>query len=222
MNEDRLSELIRESDHVPESPDCRAAVMERIRTSDHRRSFAWAYALAAILAALATTWAFIPRAQRHNPVVNVVKRAHSEPKQIAERTPLTPEVHRKPATRQLPDAPKPRRRYFVRLSPRPTPRPDNAVAVAEPTPDVKKAPVEIIPANDRPIAIAIVKWPSKEEQDSDTYSYGYTNRDVRTGQTTECRVKRSGDSVEIYMESKPEANTPPMKGSIGYETKPSV
>lgn len=73
----------------------------------------------------------------------------------------------------------------------------------------------------RPVAVAIVTWPSVNNRRADSYSYGYKNRDA-TGQTTECRVKRSGDSVEIYMESKPAVPEPPVKGSLEHETKPSA
>lgn len=74
----------------------------------------------------------------------------------------------------------------------------------------------------RPIAVAIVTWPSANNRSDDSYSYGYRDRNEATGQTTECRVRRSGNSVEIYMESKPEVQQPPVKGSIEHETKPSA
>ena len=75
---------------------------------------------------------------------------------------------------------------------------------------------------ERPVAIAIVTWPSAKDRQTDSYTYGYKDRDIASGKTTECRVKRSGDSVEIYMESKPAAEQPPVKGSVEHETKPSA
>lgn len=72
-----------------------------------------------------------------------------------------------------------------------------------------------------PLAVAMVTWPSAGRP-ADTYDYAYTNRDTTTGHTTECRVKRSGNSVEIYLESKPPAPAPPVKGSLDYDTTPNV
>ena len=72
-----------------------------------------------------------------------------------------------------------------------------------------------------PIAVAMVTWPSNG-QPRDSYNYAYTNRDTATGNTTECRVKRSGNSVEIYMESKPAITDPPVRGSLDHEAVPNV
>ncbi len=72
-----------------------------------------------------------------------------------------------------------------------------------------------------PLAVAMVTWPSAGRH-ADTYDYAYTNRDTTTGHTTECRVKRSGNSVEIYLESKPPAPAPPVKGSLDYDTTPNA
>lgn len=72
-----------------------------------------------------------------------------------------------------------------------------------------------------PMAIAMVTWPSNA-QPRDSYDYAYTNRDTATGDTTECRVKRSGNSVEIYIETKPAAPEPPVKGSLEHDTTPNA
>lgn len=72
-----------------------------------------------------------------------------------------------------------------------------------------------------PIAVAMVTWPSNG-QPRDSYNYAYTNRDTATGNTTECRVKRSGNSVEIYLESKPAITDPPVRGSLDHEAVPNV
>lgn len=73
-----------------------------------------------------------------------------------------------------------------------------------------------------PVAVAVVTWPSQDGDAADSYSYGYANRDTATGETTECRVKRAGNSVEIYLESKPGPAEPPVKGSIHHETVPNA
>lgn len=72
-----------------------------------------------------------------------------------------------------------------------------------------------------PLAIAMVTWPSNS-QPKDSYDYNYTKRDPKTGSTTECRVKRTGNSVEIYLESKPAAPEPPVKGSLEHDTTPNA
>ena len=73
-----------------------------------------------------------------------------------------------------------------------------------------------------PVAVAMVAWPSNDSLPGDSYNYAYTNRDTATGTTTECRVKRSGNSVEIYMESKPAVTEPPVKGNLDHEAVPSA
>ena len=222
MNEDRISELLREADWVPEAPDCRAKVMERIRVPE-RRSFAWAYVCAAVVIAIAGTWALLPRAERQSPVVKVVKKTPAPPNVIVHHiAPPAPEKPQATAEKHFATAPRPRRVHVAWTPPKPSEKAKEVVVIPQPKPVVIQTPAPTVPTTGRPVAIAIVTWPSQTEQESDTYSYGYTSRDTRTGETTECRVKRSGDSVEIYMESKPEAKQSPVKGSIGYETKPNA
>lgn len=72
-----------------------------------------------------------------------------------------------------------------------------------------------------PIAVAMVTWPSNN-QPIDSYDYAYTDRNTATGTTTECRVKRSGNSVEIHIESRPAVTDPPVRGSLEHETMPNV
>ncbi len=228
MNEDRVSELLREADCVPQAPDCRAAVMERIR-APRRRSLAWAYVCAAIAVAIVGTWALVPCGEQRPAVPKIVKKALVQPKAIARD--VAPDAGRFGAKNSpgRPDRvksiakvmPSHRRHatYAVYAPPKRTAPPKKVVVAPEPV-VVRVGPS--VSATNIPVAIAIVTWPSRADQQSDSQSYSYTDRDTRTGTTTECRVKRSGDSVEIYMESKPEAKQPPVKGSTGYETKPSA
>jgi hypothetical protein len=219
VNEDRVSELVREADWVPEAPDCRAAVIERIRAPERRR-YAWAHVCAALAAIAVGTWALLPHAQRHSALVTVVKKAPAQPEAVVRNpAPAAPE---KPKAIEKHIAKAPRRMHVVYRAAKRVDRPRTAAVVPVPRRAVEQAPAPSVAIKDRPVAIAIVTWPSETQRPSDTYSYGYTDRDVRTGQITECRVTRSGDSVEIYMESKPEAKQPPVKGSIGYEPKPSA
>lgn len=215
-----LSELLRETDCVPDAPDCRSAVMARISTPSRGRPLSWAYVCAAVMIAIAGTWVMLPRAQQQAPMVRVVKKAPMAPRQIAHDA-VKPAIEKPQALieKHVATAPRPRRAHIAWTPPKPVEKPKE-IAVA-PTPE-PPTPAPAMPTTGQPVAIAIVTWPSQAEQESDTQSYSYTDRDTRTGQTTVCRVKRSGDSVEIYMESKPEAKQPPVKGSIGYETKPNA
>ena len=86
----------------------------------------------------------------------------------------------------------------------PTPRP--------PSPDPRH-----LAADTRPVAIAVVTWPSASDQPADNYAYSYTERDPDTGAVTDCSVKRSGNSIDIRMEVKPEKKNPPVRGSVDYE-----
>ncbi|MCL5102779.1 MAG: hypothetical protein M1133_01520 [Armatimonadetes bacterium] len=70
----------------------------------------------------------------------------------------------------------------------------------------------------RPVAIAVVTWPSASDQPADNYAYSYTQRDPDTGAVTDCSVKRSGNSIDIRMEVKPEKKEPPIRGSVDCET----
>jgi len=218
-----LSELLREADCVPDAPDCRSAVMARISTPSRGRPLVWAYACAAVLIAIAGTWALLPHAQRQAPVVEVVRKAPTPPRQIAHVT-AQPAIEKPPqafAEERVATAPRPRRAHVAWTPPKPVEQPKEAVVVPQPQPPVQ-TPAPTVRTTGPPVAIAIVTWPSLRKQASNTYSYGYTSRDTQTGNTTECLVKRSGNSVEIYMESKPEASEPPVKGSTGYETKPNA
>jgi hypothetical protein len=86
-----------------------------------------------------------------------------------------------------------------------------AGSAAEPAPeDVKN----------RPIALAVVTWPTSI--DPTNYSYAYTERDSQTGTVTRCLVSRSGNSIEIELIAEPETPEPPVKGSVDYESDPSA
>ena len=216
-----LSELLREADCVPDAPDCRSAVMARISTPSRGRPLAWAYACAAVLIAIAGTWALLPHTQPQAPVVRVVRNVPTPPRQIAHET-VKPAIE-KPQVfveKHVATAPRPHRAHIAWTPPKQVEQPRKVVVAPEPP--VLQTPAPAVGTIGRPVAIAIVTWPSLRKQASNTYSYGYTSRDTQTGNTTECRVKRSGNSVEIYMESKPEASQPPVKGSLEHETKPSV
>jgi hypothetical protein len=222
QNWDRVAELLREADCVPESPDCRSAVMGRIGAPARKWSYAWALACAAIVIAIAGTWVMLPRAGRQLPVVKIARKAPAPLRVVARH--VEPPAPVKPQTvvsKHVATARQPRQVHVVYAPPKPVVQPKEVPVAPQPTVPVVQPPTPVSIAN-QPVAIAIVTYPSGREQASDTYSYGYTSRDTRTGETTECRVKRSGNSVEVYMETKPETKEPPVKGSVRYEPKPSA
>ena len=71
----------------------------------------------------------------------------------------------------------------------------------------------------RPIAAVYVSWPQPGE--SDDASYHYVEHNAETNETTTCWVKRSGDRIEIHMESKSGGSEPPVKGSIEHDENTS-
>ncbi|MCX6345541.1 MAG: hypothetical protein NT018_10805 [Armatimonadetes bacterium] len=76
---------------------------------------------------------------------------------------------------------------------------------------------------ERPVAIAVVHWSTPVEEDpGNSYSYNYTDKDTETGEVTNCSVKRTGDTVEIRLESEPELKDPSKRGSIYYEKSTEV
>lgn len=220
---ERVSELLRESDCVPDAPDCRSAVSARI-SRPARRSPAWAYGFAVALIAVAGVALLLPRHAPRPHKVELVKRQAPAPRNVVEQIPAQREVVKAVPIRREARVVKVHRSNTAR-EPRvlvvksPVPRHDDVAEPLPETPVVHIAPTAA-PLAERPIAIAIVTWPSANDRRDDSYSYRH--RDTATGQTTECRVKRSGNSVEIYMESKPAADEPPVKGSLDHETKPSA
>lgn len=224
-NWDRLSKALRDADCVPEAPDCRQAVMTRI-APPRGRSFVWAYGFAAAVVVIGAGMALIPHpAPKSNRAAIAKREAPAPPKVALQATPI-PTVQEAPSATPVKRTPLPVHRVRERtaqIAPRPiTPQREVVehvvVGQTPPPPTV----IRLTPDRERPVAIAIVTWPSAKGRQQDSYSYGYKDRNTATGQTTECRVKRSGNSVEIYMESKPEAKEPPVKGSVDYEPKPSV
>lgn len=230
---ERMSEILRKGDSIPPAPDCRSAVMARISGRAEGRPV-WAYACAFGLVAVAVflgARAFAP--QSGPPAKQMAKASRAEPRQAAPspRTVTLPQRERiagnpTPAQRAVPESSYvPARRHSLPEKPirrhrRTIPAPVRQPIIAQ-TPKPTRIPVPAANTN-RPVAIAVVTWPAGDTQTPDNYNYGYIDRNATTGQTTKCSVTRSGDRVDIYLESEPEANKPPVKGSLNYETKPSA
>ena len=223
---ERISRLIREADNVPSAPDCRDKVMARIASPRMRLS--WAYALAAVLIAVVGCIALLPHptsnpkaihvANRQTTTVRQATKHTSKPTAIIAVAPTTSQAAVKTPTHRAYRA---RKQLTAHIAPRPTVKQSEVARVPSAPAPIKataQQPLTAAHPSPPPVAIAIITWPSAKNAAADSYSYAYTDRDTATGKTTECRVKRSGDSVQIYMESKPEEKEAPTKGSIDHET----
>ena len=238
----RISQPLCAASSVPAAPDCRSAVMARISRRARMAPAVWAYACAVVLIAalgIVAALMFSPQAtrpekqlaqkvtptdvERTRPaaVKQVPKEKAPKPVESAERT-IQPSESAVPA-----DAPskkrwaKPEKRVKTWRSPAPKKREDPAVVeqppvVNEPEP----VPVEEYEQYDRPVALVVVTFPTGRREE--TESYGYTQRNTETGEVTKCSVTRSGNSIEIYLESTPGGDQPPVKGSLDYENNASA
>lgn len=199
--------------YASSAPDCRAAVMARIGIRGKAR-WAWAYACAAVavLAVIAgglTLRAPSPgtrQAVRPTPVVRRLPHV-DQPKRIV----VVPssEIKRQP--------PPSRDRTIVRtprLRRAPKPIPSRRPIVAAVPPLVAD---EVPPTQQEPTPVAAVIVTGIVNDQSPDMSYGYRERDPVTGVTTECSVTRTGDSIEIHMESTPAGDPQPVKGSLSHE-----
>jgi hypothetical protein len=235
MNEqrDRLRELLQAADRVPPAPDCRDAVMAGIGERRTRLRLAWVYACAALLifigigVGVGLRGPVAPR--RHSVVVKAppVHRPAQVQEQVAEEPPQSPTLvavrqHNEPA--QQPDRVV-RKKTLVanmRHPKRDGREPEPAPIVPKPSvPDVvvqKPAPAG---AQDKPVALVLVTFPSGETK-PDT-SYEYTDRNAETGEVTKCSVTRTGNQIDIHLETTPgEDKDPPVKGCVDYENKSSA
>ena len=229
-----LSGLLAEAGRVPDAPDCRSAVMARISGEARRWAVpAWAYACAVVLIGAAVAVGIVnhqPKAPATAPlVVKKISPARSGPPVIAKKNVPQPRQVAVGPTHHVTQPTEGIKSTSVRRHVKPryrVVRRDRAVALhptrkprnVEPgTSGLALAPGPRPPTPDpRSVAAVYVTWP--QAGDSADTSYQYVERDAQTGETTTCSVKRSGDKVEIYIESTPGGNAPPVKGSIQNES----
>ncbi len=239
----RISEPLQGAYAVPPTPDCRSAVMASISRRARRPVAVWAYACAAVLlAALAITAVTMlgPRPERPTKqVARTVEIPSSAPEQrvkpardVAEgdkadlQSPAPePSVIHPPTSQEAvavhkPAVPRVRTYHAKKGAPRSLPK-----RVSEQRYPAVEGPPEPAPAeehrnDDRPVALVMVKFPTAIADD--TRSYGYTERDTQTGEVTRCSVTRSEGSIEIYLESTPGGEQPPLKGSLDHDKNTSV
>lgn len=216
---DRLRELLQAADCVPPAPDCRGAVMAGIGEPRTGLRLAWMYACAAVIILAVACGDLLLRAP--NPTTKqptIVHRATvpqpaPRKKQVAEAPPVEPErivvrqqvepVHH---SRFVPQ----RRTAATHQAKQQTPA---HTVPKPPVPDMTAQKPPVVEPEKQPVALVLVTFPSGETT-SDT-SYEYTDRNTETGEVTKCSVTRTGNEIDIHLEttSGDEAN-PPVKGCV--------
>jgi hypothetical protein len=92
---------------------------------------------------------------------------------------------------------------------------------AQPKPSAPVATAQAPPSIDldkKPVALVMVTFPSGET--TTDKSYEYTDRNVETGEVTECSVNRTGDLMDIHLETtKGDEPKLPVKGCVDYGKK---
>ena len=231
---------------VPSAPNCRPAVMASISRRARRAPAVWAYACAAVLVVvLAITGITVLAPRSEGPekqVVRTVDAGSPKPEQSVKVTEDLPKqddvdlevpapvqsgkqapVAEDTVAQRDPVAPKNSIRHRKTTPPKERPKPVREEQPPEPEEPVEPpepAPVEEYEDYDRPVALVMVSFPTGHREE--TESYGYTQRNTETGEVTKCSVTRSGDSIEIYLESTPGGDQPPVKGSVDYENNASA
>jgi hypothetical protein len=195
----KLLPMMQAASCVPDAPDCRSAVMERISPRSGFRPV-WAYALASVLLITVIVTGLLTL--RSGPKQTVPQMVNQPKQKTEQRTvnPVKPDApiieKQKTVVRQA-EVKRPKR-----VLPKHTPTQIVREAPKqEPSPEQMPAPApEVVSYEDAPVAAVAVTWPSADGE-TDGWS-GYTNVDTVTGEVTVCRTERSGDSVSIYLESK--------------------
>ncbi len=194
---------------VPQAPDCRSAVMDRISPRPVWRS-AWALAAASVLlvAAVVTGWLAVDsggsRPQMAVEPKQEIRQEAPKPEPPPVVTPEAPEPKPTPAS-AVEKSPKIERSKRIHLLPKqmPTQLVKRVAPEQEPIEHQTSAvpePEEVVTFDDEPVAAVAVSWPTVGDQVMPA-SYGYTNRDASTGEVTFCRVERSDNAVTIHLES---------------------
>ena len=205
----RILELMREASRVGASADCRSAVMALISGVRARSRAVWAYACAsAVLVGLLVGIFYIqhnrpaPQAARKaadQTVTLPVQQPRADLKGVSGPSKVAPKredaVARRIPPRHVETTAASRIRHVKKITP------IQARELPEPQPAWEK---------NAPVAAVAVTWTSAGSGPDDSYVSIYT--DTETGERTICRVERSADSVNIYLESKPSGEKSPGEG----------
>lgn len=231
----RAVELLRCAVAYPEAPDCRAAVRERISRAPARARgtrFAWVYAGAAAALVLA---AILPGVLRNGPAPvkpSATRIESAAPANRAEYVQPKPSAAA-PGGVRVASAQEPARRLAGNVpSKRNTPsriyRPKKfrePPVLARDSRESLKVPTEDAEAaghsdEEQPVVTVVsVEW-SAQPAGSD-YSYEFVEEDTAAETATRGLVVRTGDSIEIRMETAPVAAAPPPRGEISHEISPA-
>lgn len=201
---------------VPDAPDCRSAVMERISARPFWRS-AWAYAAVSVLlvVVIVTGWLAMRSGADKQQMAGEPKPAGQErfvkPQAAPEAQPETPKPER-PSAPVIEKSPKIERPKRIHLLPRqrPTQLVKHAPSKQEPDKHEMSAaldPEEVVTFDDEPVAAVAVSWPTVGDQVMPA-SYSYTDTDVSTGAVTFCCVERSADTIYVNLESNAPGDIP--------------
>jgi len=189
LNESRrMSAMILDAAATPSAPDCRAAVLQRVRGHhNHRPVLAYAFAVLALVAIVVAGAAMLargphqsprPTVVRHDNQHNVVPPIPAAPKQIVhDANPVVPPVIRNTST-QI--------RHTHGRAPHARNVQPTVAHVDTATPPVERKP-----------QLVFATW-TKQRTEPDI-SYSYTIQNETTGETVTCSAQGSGKSVKVYL-----------------------
>lgn len=242
----QISSALKTAIDVPSAPDCRAAVAVRISPNPR---FAWNYALGTaiillmviglakiVLSPVKDTQHIAKKPVHHKRTVKIARKVTPiKTANVEIKTNKT--QHRHPKIK-----PAGHKRLYtalkikhVKLTPVPVKdkhlhKQINKIVQRSPEPEAIQTP-QVVEQNkviiqdsviNRPVAIAVVHWPTADDKPSTDCDYSYSERNTKTGETTICSVKRSGNSIEINLKTEPEKKEEPVKRSMNYEKSPSA
>lgn len=205
----RMLELMREASRVGAFADCRPAVVARISGGRARSRAVWAYACAS--AALVGLLVGVCYIQHSRPAPQTARKAADHTVTLPVEGPM---ADLKGGSEPSEIVPKREDAGARRIPPKRVERTaaNRIRPVKKTTPIQARELPEPEPAavDEGPVAAVAVTWTSSESEPDDSYVSIYT--DTETGERTICRVERSADSVNIYLESKPSGEKSPGEG----------
>jgi len=205
----KVLELMREASRVGAFADCRPAVAARVSGGRARSRAVWAYACAsAVLVGLLVGVFYI---QHSRPVPKAAREAAGQTVTLPVEG---PRADLKGGSGPSEIVPKREDAGARRIPPKRVERTtaNRIRSVKKTTPIQARELPEPEPALEKgaPVTAVAVTWTSGESEPEDSYVSIYT--DTETGERTICRVERSADSVNIYLESKPTGEKPLAEG----------
>ena len=230
-----------ESIRSADAPDCSDAMMAGIGGATHRGRPAWAYALGlALVFVIAAVLIGLQRPRVAPPGANVAMgKSHQS---TAHRTPAAKDLGKNRLKKHVGESDRVANTASERHGRRtawtpphsarhrpgglhtPMPLPGDgpkALAAVRGQPEHHDTPTAANPDQDKQRIMIIVTndFTSQDDQSDVALDYGYTHTNPKTGEVTNCSVKRSGESVEIYMNVKPGTKKGPGEGRLYHENE---